>query len=186
MDDRNIVELYWQRDEEALQQTQAKYGAYLAKVSYNILSNYEDSQECVNDTYLAAWNSMPVHRPKILCTYLSKITRQLSIDVFRKRNAEKRRCSEYALSLEELGDTFSPEPTPEDALHGRLLDEAIRRFVDTLSGTSQRVFLGRYYFFDPLKDIAAYCGLSESRVKNLLYRTRQELKTYLQKEGFDL
>ena len=90
MKDAEIVALYWDRNEAAIQQTQKKYGAYLSKIAYNILSDFEDSRECVNDTYLKAWNSMPTHRPSVLSTYLGKIARQLSIDVFRKKNSTKR------------------------------------------------------------------------------------------------
>ena len=186
MQDRQIVELYWQRNEEAIYQTERKYGAYLSKVACNILTDFEDSRECVNDTYLAAWNSIPPNRPGVLVTYLSKITRQISIDRFRKNHALKRYASEYALSLEELGDCFSDGTTPERILDARLLDEAINRFVCALAEDAQKVFVGRYYFFDSLKDIAAYTGMKESKVKNLLYRTRQRLKMYLIKEGFDV
>lgn len=186
MKDEEIVELYWDRNEDAIQQTQQKYGSYLSKVAYNILADFEDSKECVNDTYLAAWNSMPPHKPTILSTYLSKITRQISIDVFRKKNSAKRYASEYAVSLEELGDTFSDGTTPHQALDAKMLDDAISRFVCALPDEAQRAFVGRYYFFDSLKDIAGYCGMKESKLKGKLYRTRQQLKSYLVKEGFDV
>ena len=186
MKDSEIVSLYWDRNEEAIAQTQRKYGAYLSKVAYNILSDFEDSKECVNDTYLAAWNSMPTNRPSILSTYLGKIVRQISIDVFRKRNTLKRYASEYAVSLDELGDSFSSSTTPVQELDAKLLDEAINRFVRELPDDARNTFIGRYYFFDSLKDVAAYCGMSESKAKSLLYRTRQSLKAYLVKEGFEL
>ena len=186
MKDAEIVDLYWSRDEDAIHQTQRKYGLYLAKVAFNILSDREDSLECVNDTYLAAWNSMPDNRPKVLSTYLAKIARQISIDVFRKKNRLKRYASEYALSLEELGDTFADGTTPESALDAKLLHEAVNRFLRSLTEESRNAFLGRYYFFDSLKEVAGYCGMSESKCKSMLYRTRQSLKAYLQKEGFDL
>lgn len=186
MQDEQIVALYWARKEDAICQTQQKYGAYLSKIAYNILSDFEDSKECVNDTYLKAWNSMPTHRPSVLSTYLGKIARQLSIDVFRKRNSIKRYASEYAISLEELGDTFSDGTTPEQALDAKLLDETINSFLRTLSDDARNTFIGRYYFFDSLKDVAAYCGMSEAKAKSMLYRTRQSLKAYLVKEGFDL
>lgn len=186
MEDSQIVELYWARDEEAIRQTEQKYGAYLSMVAYNILANLEDSKECVNDTFLAAWNSIPPHRPQVLAAYLSKITRQLSMDVFRKKHAHKRRASEYALSLEELGDTFPAGSTPEQVFDAKQLDAAINRFVCALPDSTQKVFLGRYYFFDSLREIAAYCNMKETKVKSLLYRTRQQLKAYLVKEGFDI
>ena len=186
MKDQDIVNLYWDRNEDAIHQTQMKYGAYLAKVSYNIIADFEDSKECVNDTYLAAWNSMPTNRPNNLATYLGKITRQISIDVFRKKHREKRYASEYAISLDELGDSFSDGRTPEQELDAKLLIETINRFLRTLPKDARNTFVGRYFFFDSLKEVAAYCGMSESRAKSMLYRTRQSLKAYLEKEGFDL
>ena len=140
----------------------------------------------MKDTYLKAWNSMPTHRPDVLSTYLRKITRQLSIDVFRKKHSAKRYASEYAISLDELGDCFSDGNTPEKALDAKMLGEAINRFLRTLPDDARNTFIGRYYFFDSLKDVAAYCGMSESKAKSMLYRTRQSLKAYLVKEGFDL
>lgn len=186
MKDTEIVALYWDRNEDAICQTQQKYGAYLLKIAYNIISDFEDSRECVNDTYLKAWNSMPTHRPDVLSTYLGKITRQLSIDVFRKKHSAKRYASEYAISLDELGDCFSDGNTPEKALDAKMLGEAINRFLRTLPDDARNTFIGRYYFFDSLKDVAAYCGMSESKAKSMLYRTRQSLKAYLVKEGVDL
>ena len=186
MEDEQIVELYWKRSETAIRETESKYDRYLTKIAYNILADLEDSRESVNDTYLAAWNSIPPHFPNNLGAYLCKITRQLSIDVFRRRSAAKRQGSQYALSLEELGDSFPGSPTPEQMLDEKLLGEAVNRFVQALPERAQIVFLRRYYFFDSLRDIASTCGMKESAVKTLLYRTRQELKTYLKQEGFDI
>ncbi len=186
MQDQQIVQLYWARNEEAITQTQQKYGAYLSKVAYNILADFEDSRECVNDTYLAAWNSMPTHRPDILSTYLGRIARQISIDVFRRKNSIKRYASEYALSLSELEDGFSNGETPEQAVDAKQLAEALNRFLRAVPKDARNAFIGRYYFFDPLKKVASYCGMSEAKVKSLLYRTRQSLKEYLVKEGYDL
>ena len=186
MEDEKIVALYWQRSEDAIRETAEKYEAYLTKIARNILYDPEDSEECVNDTYLAAWNSMPEHRPGVLSAYLGKITRQISIDRFRKRNSAKRRDSEYALSLTELEDTFAGGETPEKALDEKLLDAAVCNFVRSLPEESRRVFIGRYYFFDPLKTVAGYCGISEAKAKSILYRARRKLKEYLEKEGFTL
>lgn len=186
MEDAEIVALYWARNEDAITQTKAKYGAYLNRVANNILADLEDSQECVSDTLLAAWRSMPDNRPKNLRTYLGKITRQVSIDLYRRRNRMKRYASEYAISLEELGDSFTDGRTPEDELNARLLTETVNRFLRTLPDEARNTFIGRYYFFDSLQEVARYCGMSESKCKSLLYRTRQSLKSYLQREGFDL
>ena len=186
MRDAEIVALYWDRNEAAIKHTQQKYGAYLSKIAYNILSDFEESKECVNDTYLKAWNSIPPHKPTILSAYLGKIVRQLSIDMFRKKNSAKRCSSQYAVSLEELGDSFSDSTTPDPAFDANLLGEAINRFLRTLPDDARNAFIGRYYFFDSLKDVAGYCGMSEAKAKSMLYRTRQSLKAYLLKEGFDL
>ena len=184
--DQQIVELYLRRDEDAIARTEEKYASLLFTVSNQILSDPEDSRECVNDTFLAAWNSIPPHFPNNLGAYLCKITRQLSIDVFRRRSAAKRQGSQYILSLEELGDSFPGSLTPEQILDAKLLGEAVNRFIRALPQRSQIVFLRRYFFFDSLRDIASTCGMKESTVKTLLYRTRQDLKTYLKQEGFDI
>lgn len=186
MKDEEIVELYWQRSEDAIKETSVKYQAYLSKIAYNILSDFEDSKECVNDTYLAAWNSMPEHRPSILSTYLGKITRQIAIDVFRKKSSLKRYTSEYALSLSELEDSFADYVTTEELFDAKLLDESINIFVRSLPEESRNVFIGRYYFFDSVKTVAKYCGISEANAKAILFRARQKLKEYLVKEGFTL
>ena len=185
MEDEQIVALYWDRNEDAIRETAQKYGAYLSKIAYNILSDLEDSKECVNDTYLKAWNSMPTHKPSVLSSYLGKIARQLSIDVFRRKHALKRYASEYALSLSELGDSFSDDSDPEREVDAILLDEAINTFLRTLSEEARNTFIGRYFFFDSLKDVADYCGIPEATAKSMLYRTRQSLKAYLVKEGFE-
>ena len=184
MEDEKIVSLYWQRSESAIRETEIKYDRYLTKIAQNILDNLEDSRESVNDTYLAAWNSMPPHRPAILSTYLGKITRRLSIDCFRTRNRDKRTGSQYALSLEELGDCVSAGNTTEDIINVRLLADTIGIFLRLQPEDARNAFIGRYYYLDSLKEVAAYCGMTESRCKMLLYRTRIALKEYLEKEGF--
>ena len=186
MQDEKIVELYWQRDESAIRETQEKYETYLYKIAYNILSDEEDRSESVNDTYLAAWNSMPPHRPNVLSTYLGKLTRRISIDIFRKRNRVKRQCSEYALSLTELEDCISSNDSPEKDYEAQVLGEVINAFLRTLSNDARNVFIGRYYFLDSVKDVANYCGISEAKAKTLLHRTRNSLREYLIKEGYEL
>lgn len=184
MEDSAIVKLYWDRNEEALSQTQCKYGQYLLTIAQNILSDREDSRESVNDTYLAAWNSMPPHKPNVLSTYLGKLTRRISIDLFRKKISEKRGGGEYALSLEELGECAGGDGDPQRELEAKVLAEKIAAFLQAQPQQVRHVFIGRYYYMDPVKEIARYCRISESRVKILLYRTRQALGQYLQKEGF--
>lgn len=186
MEDSEIVDLYWDRDEAAIYHTQEKYDRYLTKIAWNILANAEDSRESVNDTYLAAWNSMPPHRPGMLSTYLGKLTRRISIDCFRGRNRDKRRDSQYALSLEELGECVSGGNTTEEIVNVKLLADSIGIYLRLQSPRARTAFLARYYYLDSLKEVAAACGMTESQTKSLLYRTRVGLKEYLRKEGFDL
>lgn len=138
MEDRDIVTLYWQRDEEAIRQTDRQYGRYLSAIAFHILADREDSRETVNDTYLRAWGSMPPHRPRVLSTYLGHITRQLSIDRWRARGRVKR--SAYAVSLEELGDCVSGRDTPEEALDLRELGRAVGDYLRTLPLPARRRF----------------------------------------------
>ncbi len=186
MNDQDIVSLYWRRDESAIGETQKKYDRYLTKIALNILNDMEDSQESVNDTYLAAWDSMPPHKPSVLSTYLAKLTRRISIDLFRYRTRDKRMASEYALSLEELGDCVSGGNTTEEAVNARLLADAIGIFLRLQSEEARTAFIGRYYFLDPIREVADYCGITESKAKTLLHRTRQGLKVYLEQEGFSV
>ena len=185
MEDSEIVALYWAREEAAIEHTAQKYGAYLEKIACNILSDREDSQECANDTYLRAWNSMPTQRPSALTTYLGRIVRGLAIDRYRRRTSAKRAPSTYALSLSELGEICGGEE-PETVLQQKHLEEAIGAFVRGLSPEARTLFLGRYYYFDSLKEVAAYCGMREAKAKSLLHRTRQKLRIYLEQEGFSL
>ena len=186
MQDQQIVSLYWQRDETAIRETERKYGRYLYKIANNILSNPEDSEESVSDTYWKAWNSMPPHKPSVLATYLGKIARQVSIDIFRSRNREKRKASEYALSLAELEECVSGGDTTGQMADLHLLAEAIGTYLRGLPPDARNAFVGRYYFMDSMKEVAAYCGMKEAKAKSLLYRTRQGLKAYLLREGLDL
>ena len=184
MEDEAIVSLYWQRNESAIRETERKYDRYLTKIAMNILADREDSRESVNDTYLAAWNSMPPHRPGVLSTYLGKITRRISIDRFRYRNREKRRQSEYEISLSELGDCVSGGNTTEEAVNVKLLADAIGIWLRLQPEENRNLFLCRYYFLDSLQEVAKNCGITESKCKTVLHRMRKSLKEYLEKEGF--
>ena len=186
MNDDAIVALYWQRDESAITVTQEKYNAYLMKIARNILNNTEDSEESVNDTYLAAWNSMPPQKPVVLSTYLGKITRRISISLFRKRNAAKRQGSEFALSISEVEEIMTDHTNPEKELEAKQLGELLNAFLRSLKPDERNTFIGRYYYMDSLKDVEAYCGMSEGKAKTVLFRIRQKLKDYLRKEGYIL
>jgi RNA polymerase sigma-70 factor (ECF subfamily) len=184
MDDDTIVSLYWKRDESAISATEKKYGRYLLKIAYNILNDREDSKESVNDTYLKAWNSMPPHKPIVLSTYLGKITRQVSIDIFRTKNRDKRRLNRYSVSLSELYECIPSGDKTDENVNLQLLSDAINDYLHDISAEARTVFVCRYYYFDSVKDISSHCGMSESKVKSLLYRARIGLKEYLKKEGF--
>lgn len=184
MEDAQIVSLYWQREESAIRETETKYDRYLTKIAYNILADREDSRESVNDTYLAAWNSMPPHRPGVLSTYLGKITRRISIDRFRYRTREKRKNSEYEISLSELGDCVSGGNTTEEAVNVKLLADAIGIWLRLQPENNRNAFVCRYYYLDSVKEVAVSCGMTESKCKTVLFRMRQSLKEYLEKEGF--
>lgn len=184
MDDKRIVELYWERSETALEKTAAKYGKYCYSIAYNILNDTGDAQESVNDTYMAAWNSMPPHRPSILSTFLGKITRRISIDKWRRHNAEKRGGGEMTLVLEELQECVAAPGGVEQESEKQLLAAVINAFVKNLPEIEQKVFLCRYWYMDSIKSICKQFGFSESKVKTMLQRTRKKLSAELMKEGF--
>lgn len=184
MEDAKIVDLYFERNESALKETADKYGNYLFKVAYGILADDEESEESVNDTYLSAWNSIPPHRPTVLRTYLSKLTRRISIDLFRKKTSKKRVDSQFALSLSELEDCVSAESSLEEEMENKELSKAVSDFLRTLKKDARVLFVSRYYFCDSLKDAAKCAGISESKAKTTLHRTRLRLRDYLIKEGF--
>jgi len=186
MEDREIIALYWRRDETAILKTGEKYGAYLMKIADNILKDLHDSEESVNDTYLKAWNSMPPNKPDVLRLYLGKITRGVAIDIFRRRASKKRQASQYAVSLEELSDCVSGGDDPQTRAEMGALSAAIGEYLDSLDSRARDVFVCRYYFMDSLTDIARYCAMTETAVKSLLHRTRQGLRRHLEKEGFTL
>ena len=184
MRDEEIVALYWQRNEDAIRETEQRYGRYLFKIAYQVLADPEDSEESVNDTYLKAWSAMPPHRPGVLSTFLGRLTRQLSIDRRRARNREKRRPSEYALSLSELEECVSGGDLTRETVDFHLLAEAINAYLLTLSPEARGTFVGRYYYMDPVREIARYFGMSESKAQSMLHRTRLGLRRHLEQEGF--
>lgn len=184
MEDARIVDLYWARSERAIGETSTKYGKYCYSIAYGILTNAEDADESVNDTYLDAWNAMPPHRPSILSTFLGKITRRLSIDKWRIRNAGKRGGGEMPLVLDELQDCIASSSDLEESYEQQELIEAINHFLSRLPDNERDVFVSRYWFISPVKKIAQKFDMSESNVKTMLYRTRQKLFVYLREEGY--
>jgi len=183
MDDTQIVELYWARKESAIEETAAKYGSYCRSIAGNILQNQDDAEECVNDTWLSAWNSMPPHRPSVLSTFLGKLTRRISIDKWRRTTAKKRGDGQLPLVLAELEDCISDGNSIEEETERKLLAEVIAAFVKSLPETEQKVFLCRYWYMDSVSAIATRFRFSESKVKSMLSRTREKLRVRLEKEG---
>lgn len=184
MEDACIVELYLARSERAIEETAAKYGKYCYTIAFQILGNAEDAEESVNDTYLRAWNSIPPHRPAILSTFLGKITRRVSIDKWRGKTAEKRGNGEMTLALDELSDCVPGSQGVEHEMETAELAKAINRFVALLPVTERRIFICRYWYFDPVCAIADQFGFSQSKVKMTLHRLRKKLLAYLEKEAF--
>lgn len=183
MEDDQIVNLYFARDEQAIQETDSKYGSFCYRIADNILANQQDAEESVSDTYLAAWNAMPPRRPSILGAFLGKITRRISIDRWRKRNAFKRTGGEMTLALEELGEVVGDSTSPETALARKELAASLNRFYDSLSDIQRGVFLCRYWYLNSIGEIAERTGYSPSKVSSMLHRMRGNLKKQLAKEG---
>lgn len=184
MDDTTIIDLYWSRSEQALSETASRYGPYCFSIAYNILSNREDSEESVNDTYLAAWAAMPPKRPASLKAFLGKITRNLSLNRFKERSRLKRGGGEIPLCLDELEQCVSGAGSAEDALVRKETVACVNRFLDGLSETERKVFLCRYWYLDPVADIARRFGFSESKTASMLHRIRGKLNKALAKEDF--
>ena len=185
MNDKDIVELFWERDEGAIVECRGRYGAYLTRVVMNILGCLEDCEECVNDTYLAAWRSIPPNRPQQLLPYLAKISRRIAIDRIRRMNREKRRDTEYWQLLSELSEVAYEDSTAEQ-VEAQVLAETVNTFLYTLPITDRTVFIRRYYYMEPIGTIARNVGMREAGVKTMLFRLRGRLREYLRKEGYKL
>ena len=183
MEDKKIIELFWQRSEEAVAAAAEKYGAYCKKVAENILGSPEDAEECVNDTWLQAWENIPPDRPRCLAAYLGRVTRNLSLNRAQYHAAQKRGGGQRALILSELEGCLPAQGGPEQAMEERLLTEAIEGYLRTLSTEKRNIFIRRYWYMMPVKEIAKTYGISQSKTASMLFRMRQELKVHLEKEG---
>jgi RNA polymerase sigma-70 factor (ECF subfamily) len=183
MTDHEIVGLLWARDEKGLAGMREQYSAYCYGIAYHILQDRQDSEECENDTYLAAWNAIPPERPRILGAYLGGITRNLSLKRLRQRSTQKRGGGEAVLSFDELMSCVPAGQSFEETLQTRELARLLNRFLYTLPEQERRVFLCRYWYCDSILDICRRFGYGKSKVKMMLLRTRKKLSEYLQKEG---
>ena len=182
MEDSHIIDLYWARSERALSETSSKYGKYCYSISYRILANTEDANECVNDTYLGAWNSMPPHRPSVLSTFLGKITRRVSINRWKQNNREKRGAGEISLALDELSECIPSPVDTEAVIESNELAKAINAFLSVLPDTERNVFICRYWFLASISEISQRFDFSQSKTKITLMRTREKLYQYLKRE----
>lgn len=186
MKDSDIIEMFWNRNEQAITETDKIYRNYLVKIAYNILNCIEDSQEVLNDTYLRVWTSIPDNRPDNYSAYLSRITRCLAIDRYRRKNGKKRGGGSYDISLDELSECIGSQNDPQTEAENTLLAEALNRFLDNLPKTKRDIFMCRYYFADSIEYISKTTGYSQSKIKSILFRTRKQLAELLRKEGFTL
>ena len=184
MEVEKIIELYWQRSPQAIDETSRKYGAYCMRLSMNILMNREDSEENVNDTYLRTWNAIPPQRPQFFAAFLGRIARNLALNRYKARAAEKRGGGEAALSLEELAECLPSGSEPQDEAEAAAFSHLLSEFLRTESEEARRVFLRRYFMCCPVAQVADHFGFSESRVKSMLLRTRTRLAKYLESEGW--
>lgn len=183
MEDKQIVDLYWARSENAISETAAKYEKYFHYIAFGILREEEDARECVNDTYLQAWGAMPVSRPDHLNTFLGKITRNLALNTEEKKSAEKRGGGQIPLVLEELEECLPDQRNVEKEVENTLLAECMNHFLEKMPQKSRNVFVRRYWYLSPVKEIAQDYGMSQSSVKMTLMRARRQLKEHLEKEG---
>ncbi|MBQ9700169.1 MAG: sigma-70 family RNA polymerase sigma factor [Lachnospiraceae bacterium] len=183
MDDSSIVQMYWERNEEAIGKTKEKYGKYCYSIAYGILNNNEDAEESENDTYLGAWDSMPPHKPDVLKTFLGKITRNLSLNKWRDKTAIKRGAGEVGLTLDELTECIPATESIDRAIELKELGQIIDLFLRRIPENERNVFICRYWYFDSIADISKRYGYSVSKVKMMLYRTRKKLQIKLEEEG---
>ncbi|MBO5051798.1 MAG: RNA polymerase sigma factor [Clostridia bacterium] len=179
MEDERIIDLYWQRDERAITATKETYGRYCYAIAYRILASHEEAEECENDTYLDAWNSIPPARPQPLSAFLGMLSRRIALDRWRKGQAKKRGGDRVLLSLDELAECLPGEAAPDAGIEAKELAAHISAFLRSRPRAEGDIFLRRYWFLDSIKEIATRYNMGESRVKMLLKRTRERLMTYL-------
>lgn len=183
MEDRQIVELYWQKNADAISETSSKYGAYCFTIADHILNNAEDSEECVNDTWLHAWNAMPPQRPGVLSAFFGKLTRNLSLDRRRRLKAAKRGGNQVEVALHELEDCLPDRRRPDEELEASETAALISAFLRRQPQLDRVLFVRRYFHLEPLSDLAERFGLTAGQVKSRLHRTRQKLRAELEREG---
>lgn len=186
MSDEKIIDLYWNRNEMAIYETDKKYGSYLYVIAYNIIHDRLDCEECLNDTYLGTWNRIPPTRPHVFQVFLTKIMRNIAIDRYRKKNALKRVPSDLTMSLEELDDSIPVLSSEEEDLLISQVAEILNAYIRTLSDKAQFAFVCRYYYADRVSNIATMLGVSENTVYRYLNNAKEGLKKELEKGGINV
>ncbi|MBQ9974260.1 MAG: sigma-70 family RNA polymerase sigma factor [Oscillospiraceae bacterium] len=186
MDDNKIIDLYWARSQQAIAESDRKYGTYCRTIARNILPRLEDAEECVNDTWLRAWNAMPPQRPSVLQAFFGKLTRNLSLDRWRREHAAKRGGSQIELALDELEDCLAARERVEDALDAQHTAQVISNFLRGLPAADRRLFVRRYWSLDSIQTLARTFAMSQSQVKSRLFRIRNRMREALEKEGVAL
>lgn len=186
MEDNKIIKLYWQRNQRAIIETDKKYGAYCAQIARNILNNEEDTKECLNDTYLNVWNSIPPQKPKVLSSFLGKIIRNISINRYNKDKTGKRGNGEKPLILEELSEIVSGKDNTEAYVESKELISAINAFLHSLPSTKRNIFICRYFYGDSIKALSKEYKMAEAAVSMLLLRQRTKLQAYLLERGYEI
>lgn len=186
MNDNGLVELYFARSEDAIELTLGRYGAYMRTIAFNITGNAEDADECVNDTVLRLWNTIPPQKPQSLKGYLGAIVRNASLDRYRSSHTEKRSAPAVTLVLDELAECIPGGEKVDDAVESMEISRAISAFLHSVSAKKRYVFVKRYYYSEPVCKIAESLKTSESNVKTMLFRMRRDLKSALEKEGITI
>ena len=184
MSDEDIIELYWQRQEAAVSETDKKYGKYLFTIAYNIVHNDQDCEECLNDTYLGTWNSIPPQRPNLFLVFLSKIMRNIAVDKYRSNTVARHVPSSLMQSLDELDESVAYSPSVEEEYAIDQLSKLLNSWLCGLSESERFLFVCRYYYADPISDIAQMLGVSERTVFRQLSALKESLRTHLEKEGY--
>ncbi len=182
IEDEKIVDLFFKRSEQAIWELDSKYGKFCRRLSYNIVNNRQDAEECVNDAYLGAWNAIPPEKPDPLLTYLCRIVRNISLKMYHRKEAAKR-SSTYTIAMEEIEACIAAPNMVETEFEARELARIIESFLDTLTAENRVIFMRRYWFSDSCKDIAEFVGLSEKNITVRLTRIRKKMKKYLIEKG---
>lgn len=184
MDDSGIIELFFERSEQAIAELKLKYGGIIKKLAENILRDKQDAEECVNDTYFDMWNAIPPQRPNSLMAFVCRIARNISLDRFRYNSSQKRGA--YTVCLDELAECVSSKETVESQFAADELKRLVEEYLDTLDKTNRLIFVRRYWYIDSTKDIAEAAGLNEGAVRTRLARLRVKLKEFLEERGVDV